>query len=131
MVSGEARLMPARAIVVLERTAPEVGPVTVHYLLRADVPASRQAKYATPGYVSPFVPLPPDVDPDAAALVSGAVVEHARIRRVTAAVTLAEILAALVTEQAAYQQIVTADQTYSRYGSYYDLAQGTWVARGG
>jgi len=120
--------MPSRAIVILDRTLnDDLNPVW-HYLLRADVPVSRQAKYAKPGYLSPFAPIAPDSDPDALALVSGAVVESLRSWTVTTAVTLPQVQAGLIAQQQQYQAEIAADPTYSRYGTYWD---GTsWHAQG-
>lgn len=117
--------MPARAIVILRQV--NRNPAAFDYLLRADVPAGRQILFAQPGYVSPFVPLAPDLDPDVAGLQAGAIVEELHAGVVCSA-TPAEFRASLMQQQAAFQQRVTNDPTYSRYGSYFDGT--TWVAQG-
>jgi hypothetical protein len=115
--------MPARLVVILTNTPqPTTAYPSYSYLLRADVPASRQAQYAKPGYVSAFVPMAPDSDPDAASLVSGAVVEQARTFIVQPSVSLATITAALAKQQVDYQAAVTSDATWARYGTYLDAA---------
>lgn len=122
--------MPARSIVILDQQTVKAQTI-YRYLLRADVPSTRQVKFAQPGYVSPFVPMAPDTDPDASALVNGAVVEDLRIWTLDPSVSLATIKAELLQQQTDYQAAVTADPTYSRYGTYYDPLQSKWVAQGG
>jgi hypothetical protein len=118
--------MPVRAIVILEQTQRPPDPVAFRYLLRADVPASRQIKFAKPDYVSAFVPFPPDTDPDLDALRSGAVVEVGRNAVMNA--PLAAMKARLEQEQALYQTQVTTDPTYSRYGTWF--FNGSWTTQG-
>lgn len=120
--------MPHRLIVILERP-PDNGHLTYRYLLRADVPVSRQAKFAKPSYVSPFQPMPPDTDPDLSDLQSGAVVEVVKSWTLDGTTALSVVLTELAAQQAAYQSAVTGDQTFSRYGSYFDGQK--WVAQGG
>lgn len=116
--------MPVRAIVILEQTSRD--PITFRYLLRADVPISRQIKFAQPDYVSAFVPVPPDLDPDLDSLRSGAVVEQAKSAVITA--PLAQMRNRLELEQAKYQADVTSDPTYARYGSWF--SGSGWTAQG-
>jgi hypothetical protein len=118
--------MPARPIIILLQQS--TSPPVYTYLLRADVAVARQPLYAKPGYKSPFQPLAPDTDPDASALVSGAVVEITSVLTGGGGQTLPQIQAELVTRQTDYQAQITALTTWNRYGTFYN---GTaWTPQG-
>lgn len=119
--------MPQRPIIILQRTIGD-GTPSFAYVLRADIPALRQMFMAAPGYQSPFKPMAPDVDPDAAGLSSGAVIERAGSIAVSATLTPAEVQGVLLRLQMKFQTETTADKTFARYGTYFN---GTaWVAQG-
>lgn len=120
--------MAGRLVVILKRSTDSNNSPRFDYLLRADVPLARQFAYANANYVSPFVPIAPDIDPDVAALRSGAVIEQSGSVAVDPTMTPGEIQLVLQRLQAAFQAKVTADKTYVRYGTYFD---GTaWVPQG-
>lgn len=120
--------MPSRAIVVLTQDASGADFAAYTYLLRADVPTGREPFYANASYVSRFVPLAPDTDPDLAGLQAGEITETVGTVRLSSAMTLAEVKAWLIARQEAFQAAVTDRTTWSRYGTYYDLTK--WTAQG-
>jgi hypothetical protein len=118
--------MPARPIIILRQQS--TSPPVYTYLLRADVPVARQSLYAAPGYKSAFQPIAPDTDPDASALISGAVVEQTSTLTGGSGQTLPQIQAELVSRQATYQSQITNLTTFNRYGTFFDGV--TWTPQG-
>jgi hypothetical protein len=120
--------MPARQVVILRRTdSPQAQGPTFAYVLRADVPTARQPFMADPEYVSLFVPMAGDTDPDATGLTTGAVAERAGSVAVSNSLAPNEVQALLIRLQVDFQAEVTGDKTFQRYGSYFD---GTWHMQG-
>lgn len=124
----------ARLIVILKRAVQPDGHPRFDYVLRADVPVARQpfvadAIAAAPIlYFSPFRPISPDTDPDAAGIASGAIMETFGSLIVDPALTLAEVQGILQRLQLDFQTATTADKTYLRYGSFFN---GTaWTGQG-
>jgi hypothetical protein len=118
--------MPAWRVIILERQGDRFG-----YVLRADVPAGREPFYAQPEYVSSASDA---ADPDLTAIRAGSVTE--RISQLeldkqeseTVPQAIARVQGQLETMQAVFQAEVTARNTWSRFGTFWD---GTaWTVRG-
>jgi hypothetical protein len=112
-------------IVILERTS--MNPVMVKYLLRAAVPASRQALYADANKTSAYSVTPAG---DLAAIKAGQYIERSSSFSVSGQ-TVAQIKAALVAAQAEFQARVTEDGDYNPwkfYGTNWDGS--TWTTGG-
>jgi hypothetical protein len=111
-------------IVILERVAP---PLTIKYLLRAAVPAARQAFYADAAKISVFPGTPAG---DLASIRAGEYIERVSQFELGGQ-TVAQIKVALMAAQAEFQARVTEDGIYNPwkfYGSYWD---GTnWTTAG-
>lgn len=120
--------MAQRQIIILRRIIDADTRPIFGYVLRADVPAARRPFMANPSYISSFVPVPPDSDPDATGLTNGAVVERAGSVKVDGSLTLPEVQALLIRLQAQFQTEVTSDKTFQRFGTYFDGA--VWVPQG-
>jgi len=121
--------MAQRQIIILQRTVNEAGNPQFAYILRADVPVARQP-YIQKFELVPnqFTPVPPDVDPDANGVSTGAVLEKAGVFVNDGTLTLPQIQATLIRLQQDFQTAVTNEATYIRYGSSFD---GTsWTGRG-
>ena len=119
--------MAQRAIIILQRSVVNDLP-TYGYVLRADVPVARRPFVANPLYVSPYKAIAPDVDPDAANLINGAIAERVGSVAVTQSQTIADIQALLIRLLTTFQADVAADKTFLRFGSYYD--GNVWVGQG-
>jgi hypothetical protein len=112
-------------IVILKRTS--MNPVTVEYLLRAAVPASRQAFYANANKTSAYPETPAD---DLAAIRAGQYIERSSSFSVSGQ-TVAQIKTALVTAQAEFQARVTEDGDYNPWKFYGTNWDGTTWTTGG
>jgi hypothetical protein len=112
-------------IVILERTS--VNPPTISFVMRADVPAARQAFYADAAKTSAYKGI---LAADLTALRAGQVIEKTDSFGY-GGMTLAQIKTALIAKQAAFQADVTADAEYNPfkfYGSRWDKT--AWTAGG-
>jgi len=121
--------MAQRQIIILQRTLTADNNPQFGYILRADVPAARQP-YIQKFQLVPnqFVPVPPDVDPDANAISTGAVVEKTGDFVNDGTLTIGQIQATLIRLQQDFQAAVTNQATYSRYSSFFD--GNAWTLRG-
>lgn len=115
--------MAARVkIIVLEKDPSE--PV-YRYVLWADVPIERQPFYANPTAQSAWTGATAS---DLTALQNGSVVERAGELRLKTDGTLAQAQAELQTRWAAFQNDITSQNKWARYGTTWD---GTnWTAGG-
>lgn len=106
--------MPRR-IIVLERDTER--PITLRFVLWADVPAARQPFFADPNKVSAYV-LATEAENDA--LQAGQVAELVDTLRLPQGTPLAQIRAALITAFNRWQSVVTNDNAYDFYGTSWD-----------
>ena len=113
--------MPRLRVIVLERPEPALYNVAFW----ADVPAARQAFYATPGKVSAWKDA---LSGDNTNLQNGSVVESVRQVRVPGGWTITQIESEVETQWTAYQASITNSNPWVRYGSTWDGA--TWVLTG-
>lgn len=126
--------MPARTIVVGRKFNSPSGGRSYEYVLRADVPATRQAYFATinANYIPP---IPERVAGDGGitaaeltAIKSGQVVERYQVGD-WPGLTVAQVEAALVTDQAAFQTLVSGAtpewNPFINYGTSFDGAAWT------
>lgn len=97
---------------------------TFRYMLWADVPATRQVFYVTTANSAWKDAIEADND----ALHAGQVVERVDKLVVVAGTTLAQARVLLEAVWQAYQDKITADNPWQRYGSTWDGS--TWVAGG-
>jgi len=112
-------------IVILERTS--LNPQTVRFIMRADVPAARQPYFADPEKASAFPGISAG---DLSALRAGEFIERTDTVS-TGTLTIAQVGAALVAAQQAFQAAVTADGEYNPYRFYGSTWDGTaWTLRG-
>ena len=112
-------------IVILERTS--VIPATIRFVMRADVPAARQAFYADANKVSAYKDC---TAPDLAALKAGEIVEKVDAYVYTGS-TVAQIKAALEAHQAEFQADVTADGQQNQWKFYGTTWNGSAWTTGG
>ena len=112
-------------IVILERTS--INPPTISFVMRADVPVARQPFYADAAKTSAYKGI---VAADLADLRAGKVIEKTDSFGY-GGMTLAQIKAALIEKQAAFQADVTADAEYNPFRFYGSAWNKTaWVAGG-
>lgn len=111
-------------IVVLERTA--LTPVTLRYVVRANVPLARQSYFADANKTSFYKEA---AAADLAALQAGQIVEQLQEDAVGGR-TIAEIQALLIAAQQAFQTLVNS-QTYNPYRYYGTTWDGAaWTVAG-
>ena len=113
--------MPAKRVIILE----QLDTRTYRYALWADVPLARQTYYANPAASSEWKQA---TAADVAALASGAVVEHVDHFVVEAGTGLPAVRALLQTQWQGFQDRITSDNPWVRYGTFWDGA--TWTAGG-
>jgi len=109
-------------IIILDKDAND--PV-YRYLLWADVPAARQPFYANASATSAWTDATAG---DLAALQNGSVVERQGELRVPSGSTLAQVQAFLQARWSEFQNQVTNDNPWVRYGTTWDGT--TWTAGG-
>lgn len=115
--------MPAKRIIVLDKID---GPQTTYrFVMWADVPLARRPFYADANKVSEWKDASAA---DNTALQSGAVVERADIVQVVPGSTLASIRAEVQARWTAFQDGVTNNNLWARYGEFWD---GTSWTTGG
>lgn len=120
----------ATKLIVITKT--EIGARRIaNFVMRANVPAARQALYANPAYVSLWPGTDAQDQLDLAALKAGALVEVAGTYSDpmvnSTQQTLPQFLASILAVQAAYQSQITNEKTFNFYGSFYD---GAWTQAG-
>jgi hypothetical protein len=111
-------------IVVLERTGKT--PVTLRYLLRADVPLSRQPFYADAGLTSAYALVNAS---DLSDLRAGKVTERVE-SDVLSGQTVEQVKALLIAAQQSFQAQVSGagENRWNYYGTSWDKA--AWTVRG-
>jgi hypothetical protein len=110
----------ARKIIILE----QVGePADYRIAFWLDVPAARVAFYVNAGATSAVIGATAQ---EIAAIQAGQVVEVVKPFPRDFGVTQAQLRAALVTEHARLQTLLTDTTKWARYGSYWDGAN--WIA---
>lgn len=114
--------MPKR-IIVLERDTER--PISLRFVLWADVPVARQAFFADANKVSAYLGA---TQPETDALRAGQVAELVDTLRLPQGTSLANIRAALITAFNRWQSVVTNDNAYDFYGTFWDGS--TWTAGG-
>lgn len=113
--------MPAKRIIILDLAAPG----RYRYLLWADVPAARQVFYADANKTSAWKDASAG---DLTALRTGAVVEYVDVTANVENATLAQVQAGLQNRWTDFQNGITNNNFWQRYGSFWD---GTsWTAGG-
>jgi hypothetical protein len=113
--------MPSKRIVILEQSDAN----TYRYAMWADVPAARQSFYAKAGVVSAWGGAAAG---DNTALQNGSVVEQVATFSVPTGEALATTLARLQSLWTAYQNGITNNNLWVRYGSFWDGS--TWTNAG-
>jgi len=110
----------AKRIIILDRVS---GPrLAFRFMLWADVPSTRQAKYANPTFASAYK----DASlAEQTALQTGAVAELVDEISVEPGTTVAQIKTLLETRWAVFQAEVTAENPWSNYGTFWDGAAWT------
>src|SRR4029450_3634900 len=116
--------MPRLQIIALERPT-RTDPNTFRYGLWADVPAARQRFFAQDGLVSAWLDALPA---DNTALASGAVTEIVGTIQIPPGAGLAQIKTFLQSRHAAFQDEITNNNLWVRYGTTFDGT--TWVDAG-
>jgi hypothetical protein len=117
-------LMPRLQIIALDRPT-RTDPNSFRYVLWADVPVERQRFFAQPDAVSAWLDALPA---DNAALASGAVTEIVGTIQIPAGAGLAQIKTFLQSRHAAFQDEITNNNLWVRYGTTFDGT--TWVDGG-
>ena len=112
-------------IVILERTS--VNPLTIRYVLRANVPTARQPYFADATKTSMYKNI---AAPDLAALRAGQVVERGG-SDVVEGRTVAQIKSGLIAEQITFQEQVNTDGEMNPYKYYGTAWDGTVWVNGG
>ena len=116
--------MPRLRIILLDKDRND--PHVYNFLLWADVPVARQARYAQPaGTRSIWTGA---TTTDNANLVNGVVVERAETVKVQEGITLLQAQTLLQQAWTEYQAKITTTNPWSRYGTTWDGT--TWVAGG-
>lgn len=117
----------ARKIIILESNPVLPGEITFRFAMWADVPVTRQARYANPALTS-------DVNGATAseldAIRSGAVVERIEEGRWPKGTTVPQVQAELIKRFQAFQADVSTDNRWARYGTSWDGASWTPVTNG-
>jgi hypothetical protein len=111
-------------IIALDRPI-RTDPNTFRYVLWADVPAARQRFFAHEGLISAWADALPA---DNTALASGAVTEIVGTIQIPPNATLAQIKTFLQTRHEAFQDEITNNNLWVRYGTTFDGT--TWVDAG-
>ena len=111
----------AKRVIILD----QLDTRTYRYALWADVPPPRQPFYAKPGAVSVWTGASAAEN---AALASGAIVEHVDQFNVPAGTPIADVRALLQTQWQGFQDRITADNPWVRYGTFWDGV--TWTPGG-
>ena len=113
----------AKRIIILDRVNIP-SDMDFNYVLWVDVPASRQEFYANPNAKSLFKQASAA---ELTAIQSGAIVEMQGILRSVAGQTIAQIQTQLIAAFNAFQTHVTNDNSFVRYGTYWDGTSWTSV----
>ena len=113
--------MPRLRVIILEQEDPR----TFRYALWADVPVARQPFYANPTATSAWENA---LAADLTALQSGQVVERVDKLGIPSGGTLAQARSILQANWQFYQDRITADNPWQRYGSTWDGT--TWTVAG-
>jgi hypothetical protein len=111
-------------VIILDRTSPADG-ARIRAALWADVPAGRQAYYADSGAVSAWRDAQAG---DNTAIASGAMVERVVTLQLAPGESLATVRGAAQAAWTDWQNQVTTDNPWARYGSTWDGT--TWAAGG-
>lgn len=112
--------MPRLNVIILDQQASD--PNTYNYVLWADVPAARQAHYATANATSRWTGA---TTQDNTNLQNGSVAEQFGSQRVLSSATLPQIEAFFQAIWTGFQASVTANNPWIRYGSTWDGT--TWT----
>jgi hypothetical protein len=112
--------MPRLNVIVIDQLPDD--PNAYRYVLWADVPVGRQARYAKTGATSLW---PGATAADNNALATGAMVEFSNIGHVLPGTTLAQIETFLQNQWQQYQNYITNNNPWLHSGSTWDGA--TWT----
>jgi hypothetical protein len=115
--------MPSKKIIVLERDT--TVPLAYKYALWATVPSGRYSKYADSGKTSSYKDISSQ---DLNELRSGMFLERVQLGSWDQGTAISAIQAELIGTYNLFQNEVTNDNTYQRYGTFWNGS--SWTASG-
>ncbi len=115
--------MPAKRAIILDR----LEPGRFRVALWADVPAARQQFYAKGGAVSAWTGASAAEN---TAIATGAVAERVQDIAASSGATVATLRTLIQQAWQAFQDEITQENPWNRYGAFWDGVTLTWTAGG-